>query len=43
MDWDWDRTVAKETANVIAESKYAQGLAVGNQHVLLDAIVDWNQ
>jgi len=40
IDWDWDKTIANDPANVIVESKYAQGFAVGNQQVLLDAIVD---
>jgi len=32
-----------DAASAIAESKCAQDFAVGNQQVLLNATVDWNQ
>ena len=43
MDWDWGRTIANDPASAIAESKCAQDDTVGNQQVLLDATVEWNQ
>jgi len=43
MDWDWGRIIANDPASAIAESKCAQDDTVGNQQVLLDATVEWNQ
>ena len=43
MDWDWGRIIANVPVSAIAESKCAQDDTVGNQQVLLDATVEWNQ
>jgi hypothetical protein len=43
IEWLDDGDVTELTANVIAESMYAQCDPDGNQYVLLDCIVDWRK